>query len=202
MNAPDPIGEMTLIDRVFTMLESDRQRGQIRSLSEYLRLHPGDDAAVASAYLAAVAPSASADSSQKTFADRFVIRREIGRGGQGVVYEAFDTRLKRPVALKTLLRRPRIDDPSRLRFRREAELASRLDDPGFCPVYDAGFHDGAPYLAMRLIEGETWARRIADRRREGAAEFGESLAPEVKYEHDWKFEGIEFFNPYDVPSRS
>ncbi len=169
MNAPDPIGELTLIDRVFTMLESDRQRGQVRSLAEYLRLHPGDDAGVAAAYLAAVAPAVAADSGRTMIADRYVVRREIGRGGQGVVYDAFDTRLKRPVALKTLLRRSRIDDPSRLRFRREAELASRLEDPGICPVYDTGFHEGSPYLAMRLIEGETWARRIADRRRDGAA---------------------------------
>jgi formylglycine-generating enzyme required for sulfatase activity/tRNA A-37 threonylcarbamoyl transferase component Bud32 len=184
MNPAEGLGEQTRADRARGAVETDLRNGALRPLADYLRLYPGDDAAVAAAYLAAVRAEAPSAAGPLVVADRYVIKREIGRGGQGAVYEAFDARLKRPVALKTLLRRPRLDDPSRLRFRREAELASRLDDPGICPVYDAGFHDGVPYLAMKLVAGEAWsrvlaARRIAARRPDGDSAAGRSGAPSV-----------------------
>jgi serine/threonine protein kinase len=86
---------------------------------------------------------------------------EIGRGGQATVYLAEDSRLRRRVALKVLNEAASTAEETLGRFRREAELASKLDHPGICPVYDAGVEDGVPYIAMRLVEGETLARRIA-----------------------------------------
>jgi len=85
--------------------------------------------------------------------------RELGRGGQAVVYLAEDTRLhlRRTVALK-VLRRHGPDVASGLeRFRREAEVASRLDHPGICAVYDADVARGVPYIAMRYVPGRTLA---------------------------------------------
>ena len=46
------------------------------------------------------------------------------------------------------------------RFRREAEVASKLDHPGICSVYDAGVKDGVPYIAMRFVAGESLADRV------------------------------------------
>jgi serine/threonine protein kinase len=73
---------------------------------------------------------------------------------------AEDTRLHRVVALKVLKGFGALSDKVIQRFRREAEVASRLDHPGICAVYDAGVTAGIPYIAMRFVEGQTLADSI------------------------------------------
>ena len=77
----------------------------------------------------------------------------IGRGGMGIVYRAFDLRLKRTVALKLMAPELALDQRFRERFSREAELAMSLEHPNVVPIHDAGDVDGRLYLAMRLVEG-------------------------------------------------
>ena len=77
----------------------------------------------------------------------------IGRGGMGVVYRAYDLRLKRTVALKLMAPDLAFDQGFRERFSREAELAMSLEHPNVVPIHDAGDIDGRLYLAMRLVEG-------------------------------------------------
>ncbi len=90
--------------------------------------------------------------------------RELGRGGQSEVHLARDTRLDRLVALK-LLRAPWFAAAERLeRFRREALIASRLDHPGICTVFEASVEDGLPYIAMRFLAGETLAAGLHSER--------------------------------------
>ncbi len=93
----------------------------------------------------------------------------IGAGGQGMVHEAVDSRLGRRVALKVLPPALLRSGSARTRFRREAELLSRLDHPGIATVFEAGEADGVPFLAMRLLEGESLARRIARERERSSA---------------------------------
>ncbi len=95
------------------------------------------------------------------------IQSLIGRGGQGEVYRAQDTHLGRVVALK-VLRQPVHaatdavgESPSLTRLRREATALARLDHPGLGGVFDFGIADGVAYIAMRLLDGETLAARIA-----------------------------------------
>src|SRR3954468_9554060 len=77
----------------------------------------------------------------------------IGRGGMGIVYQATDRRLGRPVAIK-LLADDRSGDPSfRERFEREAQLTAAIDHPNVIPVYAAGEIDGQLYLATRYVDG-------------------------------------------------
>ncbi len=91
----------------------------------------------------------------------FRLIQELGSGAQGQVYLAEDTRLSRKVALKVLAA-PYIRHGSALkRFQREAAIASRLDHPGICSVYDAGEAEGTHYIAMRYIEGETLSQKIS-----------------------------------------
>jgi Protein kinase domain len=77
----------------------------------------------------------------------------IGRGGMGVVYRAYDLRLKRVVALKLVAPELALDERFRARFVRESELAMSLEHPNVVPIYDAGDVDGRLYLAMRHVEG-------------------------------------------------
>src|SRR3954452_4506501 len=77
----------------------------------------------------------------------------IGRGGMGVVYRAYDLRLKRTVALKLMAPDLALDQSFRERLSREAELAMSLEHPNVVPIHDAGDIDGRLYLAMRLVEG-------------------------------------------------
>src|SRR5438874_131853 len=96
----------------------------------------------------------------------------IGSGGMGAVYEAEDTRLHRSVALKLL--RPGADhaEGMRQRFEREARVIAALNHPHICAVYDVGTQDGADYLVMEHVRGETVAARL----RRGVLPFTEALA--------------------------
>ena len=81
------------------------------------------------------------------------IDRLIGRGGMGVVYQATDRQLGRPVAIK-LIADDRAGDPHfQERFQREAQLTASIDHPHVIPVYAAGEIDGQLYLATRFVDG-------------------------------------------------
>ncbi len=77
----------------------------------------------------------------------------IGHGGMGVVYLAFDLRLKRRVALKLMTPDLAVDERFRERFARESELVMSLEHPNVVPIHDAGELEGQLYLAMRYVEG-------------------------------------------------
>src|SRR5919112_1786516 len=87
------------------------------------------------------------------------IVREIGRGGMGVVYEGWDERLARPVAIKTILRTS--DLQMRERFIREARAAAAVSHPNICQLFDIGEHQGEPFLCMELLDGVSLAERLA-----------------------------------------
>jgi serine/threonine protein kinase/Tol biopolymer transport system component len=84
----------------------------------------------------------------------------LGAGGMGEVYRARDTRLDRTVAIKILP--PHLSDnaEARQRFDREARAISSLNHPNVCHLYDVGEQDGAAYLVMEYLEGETLASRL------------------------------------------
>ena len=82
--------------------------------------------------------------------ERFTDLQLIGSGGMGVVFRAYDPRLKRCVALKFL---SRLSARATARFRREAELQARVDHDNVLDVYETGDVAGRPFLAMRLVEG-------------------------------------------------
>ena len=81
------------------------------------------------------------------------IEELIGRGGMGVVYRAYDLRLKRTVALKLVAPALARDARFRERFAHESELVMSLEHPNVVPIYDAGDVDDRVYLAMRLVDG-------------------------------------------------
>jgi len=178
----DPLDSARLNDILIAFhgrLHRDRSDQKELPLRGYLDLYPGFEEAIARAWFEArdtgSDPTIEIVKDPDQFGDYRLVR-VLGRGGQGVVHEAIDTRLGRRVALKMLS--SGFDTAAGelvRRFRREAEVTSRLDHPGICPVYEHGVHEGIPFIAMRFVEGESLATRIRNARN-ALTEGGEETA--------------------------
>jgi serine/threonine protein kinase len=95
------------------------------------------------------------------------VLERIGSGGMGVVWQAMDERLQRPVAVKQLLLQPelspRATDEARARALREARIAARLHHPNAIVVYDVAEHDGEPCLVMEYLPSRSLAAVLGER---------------------------------------
>jgi eukaryotic-like serine/threonine-protein kinase len=89
----------------------------------------------------------------------YAILSRLGAGGMGEVYLAEDRRLRRKVALKVLMPTA----ASHARLLREARLASALDHPNICTIYEVGAADGVSFISMQYVEGETLQRVLSGR---------------------------------------
>jgi eukaryotic-like serine/threonine-protein kinase len=90
----------------------------------------------------------------------YEIQSPLGAGGMGEVYRAKDTRLDRVVAIKVLASHLSSSPELKQRLEREARAISSLNHPNICHLYDIGSQDGADYLVMEYLEGETLAERL------------------------------------------
>src|SRR3978361_660697 len=88
--------------------------------------------------------------------------RKIGSGGSGVVFLANDTQLQRPVVLKVLKRGTQTPEQIRTTQLREARLASAIDHPNVCSIYEVGEADDEAYIVMQYIPGKSLDKVIAE----------------------------------------
>ncbi|OBF12270.1 serine/threonine protein kinase [Mycobacterium sp. ACS4054] len=102
------------------------------------------------------------DSRVGTTFGKYDITRRIGKGGGGVVYEAYDTGKRRTVALKVLAEELSANTTFRTRFQRESQAAAMLQEPHVIPIHDWGEIDGNLYIDMRLVQGQTLFDLIAE----------------------------------------
>jgi serine/threonine protein kinase len=87
--------------------------------------------------------------------DGITVGAIIGRGGMGVVYQGWDKRVKRPVAIKLISNTKSVTDEAIQRFRREAEIGSNLSHPNVAKVYSVGHLENHPYILLEYVDGET-----------------------------------------------
>lgn len=119
----------------------------------------------------AVAPGSSA-SSKRPPADpqpaqlqfgRYQIRRQVGHGGQGIVYHAYDPVVDRDIALKVLQTSPENAEMMRAFLEHEARVTGRLAHPHIIQVYDYGVEGTQPYLTMQFVDGPSLDGLLAGR---------------------------------------
>jgi serine/threonine-protein kinase len=103
----------------------------------------------------------TADSREGEQFGQYLLRRLVGRGGMGDVYEAEDTVRERIVALKLMSHTLSGDPVFRARMQREARTAGRLQEPHVVPIHDFGEIDGQLYVDMRLIDGSDVAGMLS-----------------------------------------
>jgi len=107
-----------------------------------------------------ISGSLSAGSAIGSTVGDYELQQEIGRGGMGVVYRAFQDSLQRTVALKMIPNAAFAASQDLARLRAEALAAARLSHPNIVPVYEVGEHNGQPWFSMRFIEGTTLSQRL------------------------------------------
>jgi eukaryotic-like serine/threonine-protein kinase len=96
--------------------------------------------------------------------ERYTVEAPLGEGGMGCVYRAHDARLGRRVALKVISEGgvEGADSDAHVRLLREARAAAALDHPNAVAIFDVGEHEGAPYIVMELVEGQTLRGAVGD----------------------------------------
>src|SRR5258707_3865957 len=93
----------------------------------------------------------------------YKITHKIGAGGQGTVYKAVDQKLGRTVVLKVLPAELTVKEANLKRFEREARLASSLDHPNICTIFDLNDIEGVHFIAMQFVDGKNVRQLVSGR---------------------------------------
>ncbi len=168
----DPSSE--LIDQLAEEFIDRQRNGEHPTISEYERKHPQLAEEIRELFPIVCAMEELKQSRDRAVDVRlpahlgrikqlgeFVIIRELGRGGMGVVFEARQESLNRSIALKVLPEQSLFNDDAVKRFQREAHIAARLAHPHIVPIYSIGQAEGCHFIAMQRIRGVGWDRLVA-----------------------------------------
>ena len=136
---------------------TDNARGVVRTLDEYRQLWTGYETIIEREWRRLSDDVDDEPASQelpRPFGE-YELRSVLGIGGQGTVYEAFDPRVARRVAIKVMHAFAHVSRTASKRFIRGAEASARLHHPGICTIFEAGTHQDIPYVVMQYVDG--WA---------------------------------------------
>jgi eukaryotic-like serine/threonine-protein kinase len=106
----------------------------------------------------------------------YELRRVLGAGGMGIVYEAVQKRIGRVVALKVVQKCGHLNGQQAARFDIEAKALGKLTHPNVVPVYEVGEEDGVPYFSMEHVAGGSLAERVRGGQRVPADEAAALIA--------------------------
>jgi serine/threonine protein kinase len=128
------------------ILERRERTGRPGETTETMRVDLPEDAA-----------KVAKDPARQFAGGKYLLVQEVGHGGMGVVWKAWQTDLKRYVAVKVLIGTMWTDVELK-RFYREAQLAASLSHPNIASIYELGAHEGKHYMVMEFVEGDSVAR--------------------------------------------
>ncbi len=128
------------------ILERRERSGRPGETTETIKVDLPEDAA-----------KVAKDPTRQFAGGKYLLVQEVGHGGMGVVWKAWQTDLKRYVAVKILLGTIWTDVELK-RFYREAQLAASLSHPNIASIYELGAHEGKHYMVMEFVEGDSVAR--------------------------------------------
>jgi len=116
----------------------------------------------------------------------YLLEREIGRGGMGVVYRARQVSLPRVVALKMMLAERLATSDQIERFHLETQAAAALDHPGIVPIFEVGRHEECHFFSMAFVDGESLAHQVQNGPLPGreAARYVKKTAEAIQYAHE------------------
>jgi tetratricopeptide (TPR) repeat protein len=202
--APEPARAALVRELILVEVAYRRRRGEDCRAEEYAGRFPELDTGWLAAALAPPAPGPGSDAPTRrqsphtlaapagsasraggrAFGD-YELLRELGRGGMGVVYQAWQTSLSRMVALKMILAGAHAGPEELARFRAEAEAVARLQHPNIVQIHEVGEQDGRPYFALEYVEGGSLHEKLASTPQPAreAAGLAETLARAVQYAH-------------------
>ncbi|MCA9168859.1 MAG: protein kinase, partial [Planctomycetales bacterium] len=163
MNRPEAASDETELEAHFGRYVDRMLAGEVLDLQQIRRDHPDCGEALIKqlrSFQDLSDNNPDADLSAMTLGDYTVIR-QVGQGGMGVVYEAWQNSLNRQVALKVLPTYVANSTNAATRFIREAQIAARLSHPNIVQVFGMGVERHLPYYAMEFVDGETLREFIA-----------------------------------------
>jgi WD40 repeat protein/serine/threonine protein kinase len=187
-----PEAERPTLLRELILLEIDYRRlaGERPAAEEFLARFPDlDRTLVAAVPSGTVRPRRGAPAADGVTpwpaVPGFEILDELGRGGMGVVYRAWQERLRRLVALKMVLAGEHAGAEATARFRTEAEAVARLQHPNIVRIYEVGEHHGRPYVALEYVDGGSLAQQLGGKPAPArpAAQLVETLARATHHAH-------------------
>jgi predicted ATPase/DNA-binding SARP family transcriptional activator len=171
LTAIDPLKTRAIVGLMGALAESGDRVGALRHAEHYAERVREDLDGEPSEAVTSFAHALRGEATQHAFAERFVIERELGRGGMAVVYLARDTKHARHVALKML--HPEMSAAiGRERLEREIRVTAGLQHPHILPLHDSGEWAGTLYYVMPFVDGESLRARLA---REGQLAIGDAL---------------------------
>jgi tetratricopeptide (TPR) repeat protein len=150
------------------VLEKRERTGKPGETTETIRVELPEDAA-----------KIAKDPARQFAGGKYLLVQEVGHGGMGVVWKAWQTDLKRYVAVKILIGTMWTDVELK-RFYREAQLAASLSHPNIASIYELGAFEGKHYMVMEFVEGDSLARLMAPVMNKQGTQRGIKLLPPRK----------------------